>query len=121
MDIYRIEHENGYGIFMATDNEGSPYYLNMGKRFINRHENFPLPDEDMGILRYTQHDEYCAFKSKSDLQKWISKREMQAFSEMGFDAWRIEVDAADVVIGEYQILYKKDKIKSKVCITSEVI
>ena len=119
MNIYRIEHKNGYGIFMASDSSGCPYYLSIGDGFTNRHVHFPTPDEDLRILRRSQHDEYCAFKNKSDLKKWVKTSELNNFVKLGFDIYKIKINKVDAVIGEYQILYKKDKIINKICITHE--
>lgn len=109
--IIRIEHsKQGLGLFRAIDNCGNaiirklPFYSSLSAK----HSNFPTPDDDIGIERYPEENEYCAFKSIEQLKQWIESEWFNTIIELGFKI--LLLDVIDCVEGEYQILYKKENV-----------
>jgi hypothetical protein len=121
MKIYRVEHKNGNGIIMATDNEGCPLYNSISSKFINRYGKFPLPDEDYLIDRLPNKDEYCAFKTKKDLKKWIKKNELKELISLDFNIQKITIEKRNLIIGKHQILFKKDHIVENITINEDFL
>lgn len=109
--IIRIEHpRDGNGIWQATSKEGNWYYWSFSFRssLVAKHNNFPTPDEDSLIDRCIEKDEFCAFKSIEQIQQWIDKSWWNEIFKAGFKV--LMLDVSECVVGEYQILFKKENI-----------
>lgn len=117
--IIRIEHkESGLGMFQTRSNKGrwniftgQPYLIDQLplKRLNNRHEKlFPAPFKDSLINRDALNDEFCAFKSIEQVQKWITPREIKILVNNGFRI--LELKVTNYTVGEYQVLFYKDSI-----------
>jgi hypothetical protein len=102
--ILRIEHKDGCGIFRSY---ASGCLVN-AKTFHERHNNFPSPKDDMFILRNVEDDEFCAFKSIEQLQEWVTADEIKQFIKLNCKV--LLIDVSECIVGEYQILYKKENI-----------
>ena len=113
MVIFRIEHKiDGYGMFRSrTKNcnlraeKVKGWYL-----LSKRHCKFPLPCYDAGINRMPYRDEFCAFKSKEQLNKWVSNDEIKGLIKTGFRVLSLEV--SNCVVGKHQVLFEKTNIIS---------
>lgn len=117
----RIEHpKDGNGIFHSF-NGIYPVLRTLSNysQFTDRHSSFLSPREDKLINRWPERDEYCAFKSASQLKKWVSKKELKEFINLGFKV--LELHISECMIGEYQILYKKSNVYKTNDITSQFI
>ena len=119
MEIVRIEHiETGVGIFRSRDknqnNHGTELPNGLFNDILNRFNNFPSPYND-GALGYVDYDEYCAFKTVNQLNKWITKDEIKEFFKIGFRVYLLTVDRCKV--GDKQVIYKKDHVMNKKDIT----
>ena len=121
MNIYRVEHKNGDGIIMATDRKGCSLYLKMNSSFIDRYGKFPLPDEDELINRLPKRNEYCAFKNRKDLKKWINKDELKELINLNFNVHKISIKKENLIIGKYQILFKKEDVVENFVINNEFL
>jgi len=110
--IIRVEHPfDNKGIWRAKDEDGEYRIdsLSTYNNFSNRHSKFQPPQSDMGISRCPiQNEEFCAFKSIDSLQIWITPSELKEVVSMGFKV--LLLDVSECVEGEYQILYRKDKV-----------
>lgn len=109
----RIEHSiDGLGVFRSEyglfHNKNNYKYRQFT---VNRHNNFPTPRIDAGIYRYANKDEFCAFKSLDQLNKWFTKRELKHFISLGFNIYSLDLKRC--IIGEYQILFEKKNIINK--------
>ena len=102
--ILRIEHKDGCGIFRSH----VCVNLNDFDTFSERHNDFPTPNEDMFILRYVEEDEFCAFKSIEQLQEWVTADEIKQFIKLNCKV--LLIDVSECIVGEFQILYKKENI-----------
>lgn len=111
--IIRIEHNCGNGLWRAANINRSYYReLSFYDELIKKHKNFPLPcEEGLSI----QEDDYCAFKTIEQLQKWIEPEWFEEIIKLGFKIWMIDV--SDYKESCHQILYRKINITSKKDIT----
>ena len=117
----RIEHpRDGKGIFHSF-NGSYPVLRTLSnyRQFKDRHSSFLSPREDKLINRWPEQDEYCAFKSASQLKKWVRKKELKEFINLGFKV--LELHISEGIIGEYQILYKKSNVSQTNDVTSQFI
>ena len=112
--ILRIEHKDGCGIFRShvcvnlNDFDTFSERHNDFDTFSERHNDFPTPNEDMFILRYVEEDEFCAFKSIEQLQEWVTADEIKQFIKLNCKV--LLIDVSECIVGEFQILYKKENI-----------
>lgn len=109
MTIIRVEHpQDGKGIWRSKTNDewmcnkiSNPTHMSV------RHSIFPTPNRDKK-LKSISPDEFCAFKSIYQLQKWVTKSELIEFISLGFKVYALTV--SDCKIGTHQVLYKKEHI-----------
>lgn len=118
--IIRIEHISGDGIFGAKNPNGN-WVLNRDtfecySALSGKHSDFPTPYEDKGIGRVINDDEYCAFKSIEQVQQWIEKDWFYGLVNNDFKV--LMLDVSECVIGEYQVLFKKENILQSKDITN---
>ena len=119
--IIRIEHKSGYGIFRAVNRLGNCIIdsKKAGKTFNKlqiRHFGFPTPHDDSKINRFIQDNEFCAFKSIEQVQRWITKDEIIALTKLDFKV--LMLDVSECIEGEYQIIYEKENILQSKDITN---
>jgi len=115
--IVRVEHKSdGFGIFqsMKHDNRRRRPVMRLrtiisGNDLLDRHnDKFPDTFTDSYILRYPDRDEFHAFKSIEQFQKWVKPNEIMDLINAGFNVLLLSV--SDCVVGKHQILYKKENI-----------
>lgn len=124
--IVRLER-NGIGVFRHRDPE--IYKHPIACETYERHNGggFPLPeydriennsamDEDYLSINKDNKEWFCAYKTVEQLQDWIYKEEIQYFASVGFKVILLKV--SDYQIGEKQVLFTKESIKSQEDITS---
>lgn len=107
--IVRIEL-NGYGIFNSCE---IPSYHPVIYNVHERHNEFPNPYQE-GLKMGSEW--FCAYKTIEQVQKWIMASEIRYFIELGFKVLLLTVD--NYQVGQYQVIYTKDSIKSQEDITS---
>ena len=117
MQIVRVEHEDGYGMFRSStkpiclSNSGDPV-LN---RLWNRHSTcgdpgMPLPCHDGIDLDMGGKNWYCGFGSMDDFNKWVMPDEAKALISYGFKV--LLISANEFQIGGHQVVYTKSSITS---------
>lgn len=82
--------------------------LSNSGEFRRRHGSFPTPYEDKKIGRFIEVDEFCAFQSIDQMLNWVTTAEIREFISLGADVLMLEV--SDCIVGEYQIIFKKEDI-----------
>ncbi len=109
MTIIRVEHpQDGKGIWRSkTNDEWMCDKISNYWKISDKHSNFPTPNSDKK-LNGINPDEFCAFKSIYQLQKWIIKSELIEFISLGFKVYALTV--SDCKVGTHQVLYKKENI-----------
>ena len=110
MTIIRVEHpQDGKGIWRSKidNNEWRFDKINNNAKMSDRHSNFPSPNRDKK-LKGIKPNEFCAFKSIYQLQKWITKSELIEFISLGFKIYALTI--SDCKVGTHQLLYKKENI-----------
>jgi hypothetical protein len=116
--IIRIEHSSGWGIFRAHDGD----YNVIAKQFtfwedlLEKHRDFPTPSNDDLIDRWIEDYEFCAFKSIEQIHNWFDKEWFSEMTTLGFKV--LMLDVSECIIGEYQVLYKKENVLQSKDITN---
>jgi hypothetical protein len=110
--IYRIEYTDGRGIWRAKIDEEDYVWetLSFKKDLENKHWDIPNPYEDRNILRPPLRTEYFAFESIEQMNFWIEQSWYKELIEVGFKILAININ--EIIIGEYQVLFKKTDIIS---------
>lgn len=104
MQIIRIEHKTGNGMFRT--NGYSVADLNLDD-LIERHaKHFPTPYKERG--RWIESYEFCAFKTIEQVQDWITKDEMVVLLANDYKVWLLDVSECEVY--HYQCIYCKENI-----------
>lgn len=115
--VIRIEYLDGNGIFSAKDEKG--YLLHKKLNCKNKLEFcfyfFPSPKKDNKICRNPLKNEYCGFLSLADMNYHLNPDLIYDLIKTGFKIYIMQVKTG--VLGEFQILYKKEDIVSKKDIT----
>jgi hypothetical protein len=116
--LVRLEFDNGIGIFRQND-----YDEKLHRTILDRHQNFNDIRQD---FLYTNKIEgiflinyYCAYKSVSQLKRWITQRELKALFKLGCNAYLLEVSKC--IEGKHQFIYMKSDIINKTVINSILI
>ena len=109
MTIIRVEHpQDGKGIWRSkTNDEWMCDKISNPMHMLYKHSNFPTPNRDKQ-LQGINPNEFCAFKSIYQLQKWITKSELIEFISLGFKIYALTV--SECTVGTHQVLYKKENI-----------
>ena len=113
--IIRIEHpDDGFGIWKSCSNgrtriRSLPCYYEIK----DHHENLPTLSEE-GITR--TNDLFCAFRNKRQFNLWINEWWIPELIDLGFKIFELEV--SNIIVGDYQVAYRKEDIISKKDITS---
>lgn len=114
--IIRIEHTDGYGMFIGYDPKDK-YRAHCVEKLCNdlseRHRSFNDPWEDN--LRITPKY-FCAYKSVEQLQQWIKPDEFKILKDNGYKILTLVV--TNYQEGRDQIIYTKDSIVSTTDISS---
>lgn len=107
MQIVRIEHSDGWGIFRTQTNRPNVCDLKLSA-LIDRHcKFFPTPVQESNG-RFIEEDEYCAFKTIEQVQQWITADEIRILLDNDFKVYLLEV--ATCITYEHQCIYKKENI-----------
>ncbi len=107
--VVRIE-KDGTGIFCSQDTNPTQSAF---KSVRIRHNEFDTPfDEGMDFTK----DWFCAYKSVEQFQMWIKTEELEFFVEIGFRVYMIEV--TNYQVGNFQVIFTKDSVKTKTDITN---
>jgi len=122
MQIIRIEHSDGQGLFMSYifneegEETGRRFYVvsNLLYSVSQRHNDFHTPEEEGLIL--IRGVDFCAYKSLEQLNQWIMPEELKIIINHGFSVYMIEIDIFQQ--GNHQIVYKKKDILTKTDISS---
>jgi len=121
---YRIEHEDGYGLFFKKlwDNKGNI----IGNRHVFGEKDFPdlWARHTMGFKNPEQEnlqpikdgkEYFCAFPTLTSVKYWIKPEHLALLKSLGFSVLRLNV--TDYQIGKFQILYTKQSIVKSINIT----
>ena len=115
MKVIRIEHEDGWGMFIDISEE-KPSRKHSVKYICpvidDRHLLFPLPQKEKLPM---SHEYFCAYKSVDQLKKWITTEEIAILKENNYKIFMLEV--TDYHEGEHQVIYSKKSIVN----TTEII
>lgn len=111
--IVRVENDyDGNGFFCSRNPCDTDTCVFTAFSFTNdldrKHKDFPGPFRD-GLFR--QENDFCAFKSIEDLQKWIKPEWFEEIFSFGFKVWLIAVSKYEE--GIFQIIFKKEDILHK--------
>ena len=110
--IWRVEDENGYGVYSA--------HLCELERMYNKHADigfpvYPCPIDDKGINRDIEGHEICGFTSKEQALTWFSKYELRRMKKFGFELKKVAV-LLITATGERQVLaIRKEKVLYETC------
>jgi hypothetical protein len=114
--IIRVEHpDSGLGLFQYTSTVEFFHEKGLDELLSRHNLLFPSPWMDKE-LRSIERDEYCAFKSIEQIQKWIAPDEFNIISSIGFKIYLLDV--SECREGQEQSLYRKCNILQQKDITS---
>jgi len=122
VQIIRVEHKDGIGMFMNISSRkhslGHQSGLNnlTAKTLWDRHDNFNDPSKDKLDLNKDCLEWFCAYKSINQIQQWIMKDEFDFLFSLGYKVFLLEVD--NYQIGQHQIVFTKKSILNKKDISS---
>lgn len=110
IQVIRVEHSDGYGMFVNFTNDGERRdFMNKVPDNINeRHGTFKTPQLDGMDM---DDDWFCAYKSVDQFKEWVTKEEVQVLLSLDFKIYLIEV--TNFQVGEFQVIYTKDSIVLK--------
>jgi hypothetical protein len=114
VNIIRIEHTDGYGIFRISRREryrvGDSIHT---QRIFDTHKEFPTPYRD-GIIDMNE-DHFCGFNTPSIFSEFMNYKELAwLIQNHDFNVFIIKVDIEYCLIGTYQTCFdKKGKIDVK--------
>ena len=112
IQIVRIEHTNGLGPYI-----NSAYDNMVNNNWYEKHnQHFPAPQTDPIINRRPNVDEHCAFKTIDQLQSLFEPEELKELITLEYNISLINVK--DCIMGQTQVLYKKEDIISTEIINS---
>lgn len=115
MYCYRVEHEDGLGIYRTNCVTISD--LDEFISLVERHCGMPTPTRDPGIGHVFDEDYHvCAFRSIADLRKWIKEEELHLLVELGFSVYKVKLEEG-FIEGDYQVVYDPRRIVKKLNIT----
>jgi len=106
MQIVRIEHSDGWGIFRTQGYRPNVSDLGLDA-LIHRHWDFPTPAQE-GEGEYIRENQFCAFKTIEQVQQWIMPDEIRILLENDFRVYLLEV--SNCIVYEYQCVYEKENI-----------
>lgn len=110
--IWRVEDENGEGVYSA--------HLCELERMYNKHADigfpvYPRPIDDKGIERDIELSEICGFLSKEQALNWFSKYELRRMKKFGFELKKVKVILI-TAYGEKQVLaIRKERMLYETC------
>lgn len=116
--MYRIEHKiTGIGHFYNTMFIMANYYECVP--YSRRHGDFPTPKEE-GLSTIKDGLEwFCSYNSIELLKKFMLKQELEFLTDNEYRVFQIQ--ATDVQVGEFQTLFTKESILSKVDVTEKIL
>jgi hypothetical protein len=109
MIVIRLECSDGQGMFRIRKKGFNLMDSEAGKRISHAHDTFPEPYTEFGDAFTKKH--YCAYKSISQLLKWIGLDDLKDIIGQGVNLYIIRVK--NPLIGEYQIGFQKKHIQWK--------
>lgn len=126
IQCFRIEHEDGYGLFFKKiwDKTGN---IICDRKYFGERDfpdlwarhciGFKNPEQE-GLEPQKEGKEYfCAFKSIIAIDYWIKPEHMKIIKELGFKVY--EIYATDYQLGKYQVLYTKESIIQQIDISNQ--
>jgi hypothetical protein len=116
--IYRIEHENGYGLFWATDFKMSEtqrtnicgLYNRLNKSFTRANIKPPYHDDKLNQKHHSHY--FFAFLSLKKLKTCLDDC-IKLLYENGFKVYSIQIYSDAVVKGKAQAMYMKGDVIQK--------
>lgn len=124
--MLRFENEFGYGPFRGNKHlhllKGHEQFIIT--EYIRQHVNFPTPyEEGLDMMTSNLDGEkiiyYCAYKDEDRLKQFCILEQYKALIKLGFKLYKIE--ATQIQYGNYQNVFAKESIVSKVDITDEFL
>lgn len=108
MKFIRIEHPNTeLGIFR---HEVKLQDLGLFE-LLERHQNFPTPNEERRLYGIFKKRYKCAFKTVEQLKRWIYSEEIEALLLAGFEVYVMTSKFA--IEGDYQIIFDPELVTLK--------
>lgn len=117
--LFRLEASDGLGVFTSdaaiearervARKRGVAYFSDTGEPSPTRH---PVPQDDVpGWYGHpNQYDYYCAFGSIPCLLRWFDSEAIRiALNEIGVEMVEFEVDEEDILKGQFQWMFRKDR------------
>lgn len=116
----RIEHgSEGLGMWRSNQSDDMYYNSKFSKMYERHGRQMPIPRLDEGIgTKFRSGTHHCAYRSISQMQKWITKRELKNVIKEGFKIYLIEGTKTYIIEGENQVIFNPKKIKTKKDITN---
>lgn len=115
MKVIRVEHEDGWGMFIETSEKKSRRKQSVAyicPSIDQRHMLFPTPhNEELPM----SSGHFCAYKSVDQLKKWITTEEIATLKENNYKIFMLDV--TDYHEGKHQVIYTKESIISITDIT----
>jgi len=108
MYIYRMQHvDDGKGPI----HRGGLTLTHFNSRSNPSTDNYPTPWSDNGIGLY--RGEQCGCKSLEQLRHWFPEQDDGKLLKAGFRCMRLKVDGRGVRKGNYQVVFKPEKIMER--------
>lgn len=118
----RIEHKDGYGLFVRWDDNWIEREWSINKdskciAILRRHQNFPSPYEEGHNM---EENHFCGFKNIRQLKEWFTFDELEYIIENNCRIFKVTINEC-LFEGSQQIIFTKDKVVSKEDITEEIL
>lgn len=115
IELLRVIDINGFGMYRPAEGLSlAQYIFSTCPEYID-YNMHPLPQEDYKIGYYVEDmDQYkFAFLDRNQYLRWIYDPQWRKdIDDLGGKLLIVEVDKKDCIIGNYQVLYKADKVIS---------
>jgi len=111
--IIRIENKQGEGPYLNKHTHKNRAWKKQWMESTHTDSSHPEPFDDEGLIKHMENPEFflndylCAFKNKTQMKKWFSKKEINNLKNLGFEPVEYSVSLEDVLIGTHQVLIKK--------------
>ncbi len=109
--IFRVEHKtDGGGCYGSTRYGESDLLDAMQDEHNSDLHDHPCPQNDRGILRPINNNEFCGFESMESLNQWFMEEEITELQQCGYEV--IELNDVEITaVGEKQVLVIKNAEK----------
>lgn len=119
MEVIRIENKDGVGMFTGDIDAYDIIPKACERHFSGAFSTldvFPIPFDEGLDLRKDKKEWFCAFLSLEQLEKLITREEIQTLIEYGYDVKLLSVE--EYQQGNCQILYTKESITKETLLNS---